>query len=426
MDPARLLLVDGRDGGQLRAGEIDLLLRRGLAWLRAQGLRPGDSFPLVAEPELEPLLLGYAALLGGVVPELRLPGSGPVPELGEAWSAGPLAEPGDPDPDAVALRVPTSGSTGAARPVALSHRRLDAGVRRGFALSGAGPGDRYGLPMLFHTVTGFRGALFSPLLSGAGTVLLPPGEPALHLLDRADEQGVSLLHAGPGFVRAVLREPGRLRRPRALRMVIVGGAALGAEEKRAFCAALGVRLVHAYGLTETGGVIAAAGCGPGDPGPPGVGPPVLPVRIREADAAGVGELEVDAEGWVATGDLARLDREGNLHLFGRRERVYTSASGEKLFLDLAEGELRERLGRECALVPLADPRRGAVLGLWVEGGLAGVDALLAGWLPAARPRRRRAGPLPRLSNGKVDLVAVRAGLEQEEAADPAGLGDEAG
>src|SRR5208282_79355 len=93
---------------------------------------------------------------------------------------------------------------------------------------------------------------------------------------------------------------------------------------------------------------------------PGVGKPVpgVEVRIDSPDDRGIGEVlargpnvmvgytdeeatrrTLDAEGWLHTGDLGRIDRKGRLEIVGRLKDVVISATGENVYPDDVERRL---------------------------------------------------------------------------------------
>jgi len=127
-----------------------------------------------------------------------------------------------------------------------------------------------------------------------------------------------------------------------LRYALSGGAALPPQIGRTLTA-LGVPVYQGYGLTETGPVVSVnAPGGPAD----GIGVPIDGVEGRigdnnelltrsryvmreywgnpEATAAAL-----DDEGWMHTGDQARMDDSGGLYIIGRIKEIIVMANGEK-------------------------------------------------------------------------------------------------
>jgi long-chain acyl-CoA synthetase len=127
-----------------------------------------------------------------------------------------------------------------------------------------------------------------------------------------------------------------------LKSVPLGGSAVAAnlrERIRQAFPNVAERVGSLYGLTETGGLLAAgAGSEIGDhPGRVGKPLAVVEVRIANPDADGVGEIMgrtpnvpegylgegpiEGPDGWIATGDLGRIDDEGYLYVTGRVKEV---------------------------------------------------------------------------------------------------------
>jgi long-chain acyl-CoA synthetase len=114
-----------------------------------------------------------------------------------------------------------------------------------------------------------------------------------------------------------------------------------------------VPLLETYGQAETGG-IALAQRGPGDVGTVGVPLPGVQAGIgADGDLllrgsalldAYLGDGEdgaapIDPEGWLRTGDLARLDPEGRVVIRDRRERVLRTAEGMEILASEIESAL---------------------------------------------------------------------------------------
>ena len=76
------------------------------------------------------------------------------------------------------------------------------------------------------------------------------------------------------------------------------------------------------------------------------------------------QVTIDADGWLHTGDMGRIDHRNRLHLVGRAKEVVVSASGENIYMDDVENTLGSISHvEEYTLVGLEDPRGGERLGL---------------------------------------------------------------
>jgi long-chain acyl-CoA synthetase len=170
-----------------------------------------------------------------------------------------------------------------------------------------------------------------------------------------------------------------------MRLLISGGSALPADTMKAF-RGLGFNLYEGYGMTESSPVLTVTR--PGDRSIPGsVGRPLpgIDVKIDNPDANGVGEViakgpnvmagyfanpEATAEtikgGWLHTGDLGRLDDEGNLYIVGRKKEMILGPSGENVYPD----ELEELYGDSDLVKEIS------VVGLPGDAGHETVAALI--------------------------------------------------
>ena len=140
-----------------------------------------------------------------------------------------------------------------------------------------------------------------------------------------------------------------------IRHLISGGAALGEPVLEAF-EGLGFELLEGYGLTEAAPVLSVRR--PGDRrGGGSVGPslPGVKIKVVNPDADGVGEVVAQGdnvmagyldnpdatastvrEGWLHTGDLGKLDKDGRLMLVGRRKELIVTSSGKNVYPDELE------------------------------------------------------------------------------------------
>ena len=129
-----------------------------------------------------------------------------------------------------------------------------------------------------------------------------------------------------------------------VRFSISGGAALPAKVSHLFIA-LGLRLIQGYGMTETSPVISANR--PGNNIPSSVGMPLegIEVRICPQNALLVRgpsnmlgywhnpeatNAMIDSEGWLNTGDTARIDESGHIFITGRLKEIIVLSNGEKV------------------------------------------------------------------------------------------------
>jgi len=127
-----------------------------------------------------------------------------------------------------------------------------------------------------------------------------------------------------------------------LRYALSGGAALPPEIGRTLTA-LGVPVYQGSRLTETGPVVSVnAPGGPAD----GIGVPIDGVEVRIGDNNELltrsryvmreywgnpeaTALALDEDGWMHTGDQARMDDSGGLYIIGRIKEIIVMANGEK-------------------------------------------------------------------------------------------------
>jgi long-chain acyl-CoA synthetase len=129
-----------------------------------------------------------------------------------------------------------------------------------------------------------------------------------------------------------------------LRAAISGGAALNHEIARVFIG-LGVPIVQGYGLTETAPVVSANPLE--DNIPESVGVPIRGVQVRIGDndellVKGPGVMlgywnnhaataqVIDPDGWLHTGDQARIDGTNHIYITGRIKDILVLSNGEKI------------------------------------------------------------------------------------------------
>ena len=135
-----------------------------------------------------------------------------------------------------------------------------------------------------------------------------------------------------------------------LRLFVAGGAALDPETEKGFNQ-LGIKMLQGYGLTETSPVIAAEDDKYTRLGSIGKAFPSLEVKLDDVNEEAIGELMVkgpttmigyynneeatketiEPDGWLHTGDLARIDKDGFIFISGRKKFVIVLKNGKNIY-----------------------------------------------------------------------------------------------
>jgi long-chain acyl-CoA synthetase len=262
----------------------------------------------------------------------------------------------------------TSGTTGTPKGVCLSGAAMQA-VAQGLAQALAPLHIRrhlcaLPLPVLLENIAG----VLAPLSQGAACTVLPleqvgltgssKFDPArLHTAVQAHQPNSLILL--PQMLRAWtawLHHTGQ-RAPDSLRMVAVGGAAVGAATLLA-ARAVGIPVFEGYGLSEGASVQTLNLPGVDRPGSAGRPLPHARVRVNAA-----GEIEIAGSlmngyigsaapvpEWWPTGDLGHIDADGFVHLHGRRSNVLITAFGRNVSPEWVETGLSAQSGVAQAVV----------------------------------------------------------------------------
>ena len=259
------------------------------------------------------------------------------------------ALPGEDHAGEVAALVYTTGTTGTPKGVMLTHAGLLHVARCAVRLRALTPRDRvFGVLPMSH-VYGLASMGLGSLMAGAPIHLRARFAPQ-DLEDALAAEGITVCQGVPAMYTRYLDHlaaRGRRHAAPALRAIFCGGSPLSPAVKAEVEDAFGLTLHNGYGLTEASPTITQtrleaprSDCS--------VGPPLPGVEVRIVDAAGrvvedgaAGELEVrgptvmkgyfrDAAassavlrpgGWLATGDIARQDPDGAMHIDGRLKEL---------------------------------------------------------------------------------------------------------
>jgi len=128
-----------------------------------------------------------------------------------------------------------------------------------------------------------------------------------------------------------------------LRIAVSGGAPLSPEIARMFLS-LGVPILQGYGLTETSPIISANTHEDNLPASAGIPLPGIEIQVSESEELSVRAPSVmlgywndpkataeilDASGWLRTGDKVRIEQ-GHIFITGRLKEIIVMANGEKV------------------------------------------------------------------------------------------------
>lgn len=137
-------------------------------------------------------------------------------------------------------------------------------------------------------------------------------------------------------------------------LFIAGGAAINPEVIRDY-EAMGIPMIQGYGMTENAPIIAVNRDQYSKADSVGKPMPGTEVRIANPDKDGIGEIicrgpsvmigyyddpeataEVLKNGWLYTGDYGRFDEEGFLYVCGRKKNVIVTKNGKNIFPEEVE------------------------------------------------------------------------------------------
>ena len=249
----------------------------------------------------------------------------------------------------------SSGTTGDAKGIVLSHETLLERVVAANAGMRIGPDDRvlWVLPMAHH----FAASIMVYLFHGAA-VILPEAPLAAGILDAGTKHRATVLYAAPFHLDLLARSgTGSLD---SLRLAVSTTAPLRVETAERFSKRFGIAPCQALGIIEIGLPCINHDDRTGHPESVGLPQPGFEIEIRDEDGTplargkegllhirGPGMLDaylspwklrreiLDVRGFFKTGDFAVMDEKGRLRILGRAAAVI-STGGIKFFPEEVE------------------------------------------------------------------------------------------
>jgi acyl-CoA synthetase (AMP-forming)/AMP-acid ligase II len=428
-DPRATFFIAPHTGRSLTFGELRDSCTAVSAMLKARGLVPGDHVSLVLGNGIQTVRLLLGAMYGGYCvnpvnllsqPEqmryvidhadarvvfvasewlervrdlvanisrpidliaidadgTSLPGEGAV-------SRAPSVQQ-DVKPDALALLMYTSGTTGKPKGVMLTQANL---AENALAISREhrlGATDRVAAVLPLYHINAFAVTMLAPLAHG-GSLVMPPKFSAAGFWEMATRHGCTWLNVVPTIISYLLEgeAPARELLPR-IRFCRSASAALPPEHHRAFEAKFGIGIVETMGLTETvapafsnpiepqlrkiGSVGRASGCearvvdAAGAPLADGTvgeivirGPQVTPGYYKNAEATAAAFFPGQ---WLRTGDLGYRDDDGFFFVTGRIKELIIKGGENIAPREIDEALLRHPAVLDAAAVGIPDRHYG--------------------------------------------------------------------
>ncbi|MBL0418718.1 AMP-binding protein [Ramlibacter sp. AW1] len=288
----------------------------------------------------------------------------------------------------------TSGTTGAPKGAMITHRGTLNNARLFGYRAGFRPGDRMVTAMpFFHTAGNVVDVL--GLLAHGGTLVKAIQFDPLKMLQLVEQERATILHAVPTMLIAMLQHPrvGEFDTS-SLRLVLSGGTPIPVPVLEQVKAQFGADPVVVFGMTEASPLVTATltsdtfelkSATVGKPLPhlevkivDGSGAPVPHGQPGELLVRGFGVMKgyyrmpektaeaIDPQGWLHSGDLATMDREGYIRIVGRIKDMIIRG-GENVYPAEVESFLmRHPAIKQAQIVGIPDPYMGEEAAAFIQ------------------------------------------------------------
>ena len=483
--PDRIAVIEAETERALTYRQLVAAVERARSVLWAAGLRPGHTVGLVAPNGVDyPVAFHAAASLGAVVTTLNpqwtvselahplrdsgatlvLAGPDHLDHARDAAQGSAVtrtldtselflapadagAPPTHTDSSSIAALPYSSGTTGLPKGVMLSHANLVAQLRGCASAEPYGDGEVALAALPFFHIFGLQ-VILNNVLAQGGTLVTMRRFDLEAALSAIETYRIGRLYAVPPIVAALSQHPAVERFDlTSLRSTVCGAAPLSAELARRAARRLGCPVLQGYGMTELAGAThfatpdtPAESCGPAMPG----------IECRIADAGGAqlppgteGEVWIrgaqvmvgyhgrpdatvemlDADGWLHTGDIGRLDLDGGLVIVDRIKELIKCSGFQVAPAELEAILTTHQAVADAAVIGVPDPAADEVPKAFVvlKDGCTADAEDIAEFVNSRVSRYKRirqvefVDTLPRNPSGKL----LRRQLRSRPAASPA-------
>ncbi len=296
----------------------------------------------------------------------------------------------DISPDDVALFQYTGGTTGLPKAAMLTHRNIIANVNQVRAwLTDCTPGEEKFMSAIpFFHVYGMTVCMFLSVSIGSEMVIVPNPRPIDNVMNIMQKERCTLYPGVPAMYIGIVNHPNVKEYDlHSIRACISGSAPLPMEVQERFGEITGGRLVEGFGMTEMSPV---SHCNPiygqrksGSIGVPLPGTEAKIIDLETGadlpfDGTSQGELcvrgpqvmkgywnrdeetanVIDADGWMHTGDICKVDSEGYFFIVDRKKDMINVSGFKVLPRDVEEVLFTHPKVLEAVVVGITNPARG--------------------------------------------------------------------
>ncbi len=276
--------------------------------------------------------------------------------------------------DDTAVIIYTSGTTGSPKGVMLSFDNLLANIEAVTAGVPIFNGERNVLALLpYHHIFPLMGSMIAPLYAGTTIAMAPSmvsediiqtlqankvaimiGVPRLYaaihkgVMDKINAHGLTRLIfklasalQSRGFSRKIFKKV-HDRFGGHVEYMVCGGAKLDETVAQGF-KTLGFEMLEGFGMTEAAPMITFTRPGRWKIGSAGEALPGMEIRVVDGEITARGRnvmkgyfnrpgetAEVLKDGWLHTGDLGYVDKDGFIHITGRRKEIMVLSNGKNI------------------------------------------------------------------------------------------------